>query len=422
MKTIILIVVVSVSLIFSCQKKYDLPPAQAVPEGAALSIKQLKTRLTNSNSLYRFSTGDSSVYFTVTMDETSGNIYKQVFVCDDAGDAMVLKLLSSGGLYQGDRIRVNLNAVWLVCANNQVSLDSIDLEKSVVKISTGTRKLPKSISMLDLQSNLSFRDGGNLQSQLVQISTVEFNAADRGKSLANYIGKSSLEYEFGTCYGFKIGLRTSGLARFASKNIPQGAGSIIGVLQEYNNAYTLVLRDYSEMTMSETPCGPPDTTATKNYLFKNFEDQSITSGDWQLQNVVGVTTWSISNFGQSSYYARIYNKTNTVYEACEAWMISPEINLSPATDPILNFKTANSSTASPLALMVSEDYVQGAPSTGTWKELPFTIQKSSFTYCASGDVSLQAYKGKKIRLAWKYSGTAASGSIWNVDEILVKEK
>lgn len=409
-------------LFFSCEKKYDLPPATVLKEGATLSIQQLKQNLAGSNSLHHFSTGDTSIYLTITMDESSGNLYKQVYATDDQGSAILLKLLNSGGLYQGDKIRINFNGCYAVCANNMVSIDSLDLEKSVVKLSSGTKSLAKNISMTQVQKDLFFKDAGNLQAQLVTISNVEFNAADRGKTLANVIGKSSYEYELGECYGFKISVRTSGLARFAGKAVPSGSGQITGILQQYNNDYTLLLRDYAEMAMNQAACGPPDTAVTKKYLYKDFDDQDLLSGGWQSKNVLGQTTWTISNYAQSSYYARIYNKSNNVYEACEAWLISPEVDLQSAIAPVLSFQTANSSTISPLSLMISENYVLGNPSSATWQEISFPIQKSSFTYFPTGDLSLNNYKGKKIHVAWKYTGTASSGSIWNVDVILVKEK
>src|SRR5690606_14835814 len=124
----------------------------------------------------------------------------------------------------------------------------------------------------------------------------------------------------------------------------------------------------------------------------------------------------------SSYYARIYNKTGTIYEACESWLISPEIDLTLATDPLLHFFTANSSTASPLSLMLSENYQEGSPESAEWMEFPFKFQKSSFTFFASGDISLTEYKGKKIKIAYKYSGTSSTGSVWNVENITVREK
>lgn len=413
---------IATTLVFSaCHNHFDQPPLKALDDGAAITVTQLRNKLHGDNSLYHFTEGDSSIYLTVTMDEAQGNLYKQVYAADKDGRGILLKLLTSGGLYTGDAIRINLNNTWLVCANNMVTLDSLDLAKHVVKLSSGHLLQPIVKTVEEIMAKVNYADAGNLQSSLVMLSDVEFDASSQGLTLANAIGKSSLEHPLGKCGGKKIYLRTSGLASFAGKVVPSGHGSISGIIQQYNSEFTLVLRNYSEIQMQGSNCGPPDTTKTGYLLYKDFDDKNLSSGGWINAAVTGTTSWAVSNIGQSSYYARIYNKTNSVYEACEAWLISPEVNLSAASAPALSFLTANSSTASPLSLMISENYQSGMPATATWTELNFTIQKNSFTYCPSGEIDLSAYKNKKIRLAFKYSGTNSTGSIWDVDKIQIKE-
>src|SRR4051812_34270195 len=91
--------------IVACHKKYDQPQLKTLNESAKLGIAELKGRVPLSNSHYHFAGGDTNLYCTVTMDENSGNLYKQVYVKDDNGIAMQLNLLNSGGLFSGDRVR-----------------------------------------------------------------------------------------------------------------------------------------------------------------------------------------------------------------------------------------------------------------------------------------------------------------------------
>src|SRR5690606_5199133 len=107
----------------ACEKKYDSPPLKKINESARLKIADLKARCPMSNSVFKFGMGDTNLYCTVTMDEVSGNIYKQVFVNDDAGNALMIKLVNSGGLNMGDNIRINLNGALCVSANNMIYLD-----------------------------------------------------------------------------------------------------------------------------------------------------------------------------------------------------------------------------------------------------------------------------------------------------------
>ncbi|MDI1353294.1 MAG: DUF5689 domain-containing protein [bacterium] len=406
-----------------CKKKFDNPPYLPVNDGAQLSIQQLRERSNGANSIYRFGGGDTNLYCTVSMDESSGNIYKQVFVRDDAGTAMQVRLVNSGGLFVGDRIRINLNNAWLVCANSMLYLDSLDLEKSVVKLSSGSNITPLVTSIPKILSySSSPQSAGSLQSQLIELNSVEFAYAARGKSFANAIGKTALEYVLTDCSNKQITVRTSGMANFASKLTPLGNGKLIAVVQQYNSELSLIIRNYNELQMNATPCITAPTFTGSSYASKDFNDNSISSGGWTTAVVTGTSNWTSSNLGQSNYYARIYNKTSSVYDACESWLISPELDLSLAVNPILTFSSANSSSVSPFSVMVSTNYSSGSPTLATWTELQFTRPAGNFTFTNSGDLSLIDYKSSKLRIAFKYGGTNTTGSIWEVDNIVVREK
>src|SRR5688500_18858836 len=96
----------------NCKKAFDEPSLKIMNEGANLTIAALKARTNGFNGYYKFGGGDTNLFCTVTMDESSGNIYKQVFVRDDEGSAIQLRLVTPGGLFTGDRIRVNLNSLY----------------------------------------------------------------------------------------------------------------------------------------------------------------------------------------------------------------------------------------------------------------------------------------------------------------------
>src|ERR1041385_6004927 len=103
----------------SCKKKFDLPAKQDIPVSGYITIDSIYKKFINyypmagpsPAKLFRFST-DINLECTVTADETSGNIYKTVYV-EDATGGLQIKLMASGGLYAGDKIRINLNGVVL---------------------------------------------------------------------------------------------------------------------------------------------------------------------------------------------------------------------------------------------------------------------------------------------------------------------
>src|SRR4051812_46009412 len=116
----IIILLISLVIFNFCKKKFDAPPFAPASDGAHLSIAQLKARIADTMSAYKFGVGDTNLYCTVTCDETSGNLFRLVYVRDEGGDALRLNLVDNGGLFTGDRIRVNLNNLMMVNSNNVI--------------------------------------------------------------------------------------------------------------------------------------------------------------------------------------------------------------------------------------------------------------------------------------------------------------
>ena len=142
MKHIILYIAlffVAITVSISCKKEFDNPPVKQIGTGSFINIAGVKAKY-RPNINYTFK-GDSNLYCVVTADETSGNLYKDIYVKDATG-ALHVKLVSSGGLFVGDSIRINLKGVILSEYNKLIQLDSVDTEKSIVKLASGYNPNP----------------------------------------------------------------------------------------------------------------------------------------------------------------------------------------------------------------------------------------------------------------------------------------
>jgi hypothetical protein len=401
----------------ACKKKFEIPaePSPLVSTGK-IKIDAIKNIYAAYYSFsvtpkptkgYKF-TSDVSLYCMVTADESSGNIYKSVFVRDSIG-AIKLNFINAGGLAVGDSIQINLNGVVLNDYGKQIQLDSINLEKSVRKISSGNTVIPTKVTLQQLTSNLS-----KWESRLIRLDSVEFDLGSKGQPYADAINKVSIERNLITT-GSPIVVRSSGYANFASVPVPCGKGSIIVVAGQYNGAIQLTIRDVKEVAFAGGNCP---------LLLKNFSD-NITSGGWTTayptgtMNPTGNIVWTIGTFGGRSYA----NITNFVSgnKQCESWLISPSLNLSATNNPILSFITAKNNFAGPLIqALVSTNYVAGSnPNTATWTSLVATLSTGNFTWTNSGNISLNAYKASNVTIGFKYTGTTSSGSNWEIDDIAI---
>ncbi len=147
-------------------------------------------------------------------------------------------------------------------------------------------------------------------------------------------------------------------------------------------------------------------------------------GKFTTQSVSGDQVWVFD----SHKYVTITGYVATVNNANEDWLISPEIDLSKITAAKLSFSHVARYFADPkteATVWVSSNYVSGLPATATWTQLQtktFTDPGSWPTVLpTSGEISLTAYAGKKIKIAFKYVSTATKAGTWELNNFLVSE-
>ena len=123
-----LVIVLAVFFLLGCKREYENPPTSSIPVGEIITIADIKAL----GYPHKF-VGDSSLYAVVSMDEASGNLYKNIFVQDGTG-AINVRLFSSGSLLEGDSIRIYLRNTVVGQYTGMVQLDSVDTDLNVIKI------------------------------------------------------------------------------------------------------------------------------------------------------------------------------------------------------------------------------------------------------------------------------------------------
>ncbi|MGD9874294.1 MAG: hypothetical protein AB7T27_08475 [Kiritimatiellia bacterium] len=201
------------------------------------------------------------------------------------------------------------------------------------------------------------------------------------------------------------------MAVFATTN---GNGTFTWALPTPDGVYTTTFYaadkdgvDSETITVTVTP---PSATITSN--FWHFEDDwqgwtnySRASGDnWSRVNFPGAesTAWKMEMNGVSS----------------DDWLISPALNLSAVTDPIITYWTKRDDSDITIQVKVSTNY----PGTGdplasaSWATLPYTTPASINVWAAHTN-SLNAYIGQEqVYIAFHYY-SANKATLWSVDQI-----
>lgn len=235
-------------LLNACVKyDFDTPDPLDIPTGETKTIAELRQMFfDNDEEAIRF-TDDISIHGVITMDGESGNIYRNAFIQDETA-AINLRLMSPGGLYQGDSVQVNLKNTRLDAFNEMLQIDSVHTGNNVVKLKTRVNIAP-----LDTDINTLLNDS-TLQGQLVRLSNVEFHPDDAGTPYADSENLLAQNKILRDCNGKEIIVRTSGYANFADSLVPTGNGTIVAVLARYNEDKQLYIRDLSEVDMEGPRC------------------------------------------------------------------------------------------------------------------------------------------------------------------------
>ncbi len=402
-KKIIIALVIGTAVI-SCQKTYEEPTVVFPEKGQTITMDSL-LGLFNGYPI-KF-TENLSMYATVTMDETDGNIYKSVYLADGT-KALNLRLLSGGGLYVGDSIRVDLKGTVLNQYNGVMQLDSVDIDKNVVKQTVNVTIEPLILTLDQLNTNL--------QSRLIKIENVQFIAPQLNKTYADDVNQESYDFIIEDASGNTALIRNSGYANFAAELIAQGSGDLVCIVGIFGSSVQLLARSYAEIDMTS-----PRFSGIQ--ILKNFDDESITSDGWMEHHVYGTDAiWETSSSGGAATdYAKISNYVDGVKYDTENWLISPSIDLSSISSPLLSFNNAYNYTGPILELLISTDYdgTSNPTQQGTWTNVSFTLAPGGWVWANSGSIDLTSYVGTNVHFAFKYTGTTSDGSTWEIDDIKI---
>ncbi|MGP6087884.1 ExeM/NucH family extracellular endonuclease [Antarctobacter jejuensis] len=163
------------------------------------------------------------------------------------------------------------------------------------------------------------------------------------------------------------------------------------------------------------------------YAF-DFEAEFATA-DWQAVSVDGdaANTWYDASFSGDGF-AAVNAFGDSV--AADDWLISPEIDISGLTNPVVSFANTKNFDDTGLAdpevtFLYSTDYSgSGDPSTATWIELPYSASTGSYAETQSGEIDLSGVPAGAVHFAFRYqsSGTGGgSSSLWQIDDFSVGE-
>lgn len=411
------------TLLMGCKKEFDSPPERTLGVGDVYTLGELRT-LFNANGAVPIRWADStarSVYAVVTADEVSGNLYKNVYIQDATG-AMVMRLINSGGLYQGDSIRIYLPGTVLSNYAGMLQLDSVDVDNNIVKQSTLVNIEPQVVTMAQINPTI--------QGKLIRLNDVQFVVSDTNKTYANAVTQATENRILEDCSGGEVTVRNSGYANFAGTPIPNGKGSFVAVVGEFNGTMQLFIRDVNEVQLFGPRCGQseclPAPSVNETFsLVQNNVDVAVEC--WLNVFTQGSRRWKgIVSGGENFCEARpaSFDVTST------SWLVSAPMQFSPGMQASFRSAISNAWQHDGLSVWISTDIdlltgpdVAAAP----WVEITGATLAGSGTptgtWVPSGNIPLDSFlsAGDNFVIGFKYTGAPSTqATAYRIDDVVVQ--
>jgi len=171
------------------------------------------------------------------------------------------------------------------------------------------------------------------------------------------------------------------------------------------------------------------TTIPVSYDFQNCSGNGLLPGGFTQYNTTGAQIWDCTSFGRDPNApagtaafpnsVQINGFSNGINNINKDWLISPKLDLTGTTYPLLNFWSRNAFAGDPLELKISTDYAgSGDPALATWTDLNGRFpSKGSDVWTLSSGINLSAFKQSSVYIAFVYSSTTDDGSRWTLDDI-----
>lgn len=158
-----------------------------------------------------------------------------------------------------------------------------------------------------------------------------------------------------------------------------------------------------------------------------FEESFTTSqGNFEIDNKQlpegGTFVWKhdagTPEGGNPYYYMKASAFINKAAKASESWLISPEVDLSTATNATLTFMHIINHAGD---MQTQQTLWVTETSTENWQQvtIPNYPAGNNWNEVSSGNIDLSAYAGKKIKFAFKYVSTTAAAATWEVYDVKV---
>lgn len=441
---------------FSCVKTDDftLPEADSeemLPEGEVTAVSAVKSTFNEeTEEIYTFSETNTYMEAYVVSSDEGGNFYKELVLQDQPSNptAGILLLVDDNSLFEtfnfGRKIFVKLDGLSLWENNGVLQLgkqnrgDVVAIPNSLIDEHVIRTMETAEITPLPLEISQFNKNYRNL---FIRIENVQFNRnlirenarfTFAGETIDEYDGERQME---SCATGATTVLSSSTYSDFKSLLLPQGSGSVEGVLSRdfYDNFYVINVNTPEAIDFSEGRCDPdflkcgnnsipgPEVLFQENFTGITSAEKLETEG-WINVNINGGEEKFKPGTFDGDRYIRI-SAFNTNENPMEAWLVTPAINLSNSSSQVLSFEIMASYDNATILEVYATTEFSGNPLTTDWfpmdADIPVGPTSQYGKNYKTSHLDISCLEGE-VNFAFRYLGGAPDKTTtYDIDNIRV---
>ena len=434
---------ISLLVIYSCNNEIETPKLDCTQPDLKVNKKVEKVYELSGNTAKQYMYDDIIEAYVVSSDE-GGNFFKTISfqtLAKDRFPAVGFSVpIDASNTYidyrLGNKVYVKLKNQFTDLFYGGLRIGSLYVsnagDPTIGRISQNDYKnvLNASCTLIDenqLVKTVSIEEAlaDDKLNTLIELKDVEFTEAAIGRHYfeeTNNVGGST-NWNLRDKTGNQIIFRTSSYASFSDHFVPEGSGTVRGVLTKFGTDYQMMVRSEKDVVMNgkrNVPFFAEDFQTVKNNV--NF----VLPG-WS--NIVEKATklWKSMMYAGNGYAE--FNTTSTTAAENIAWLITPKINMSGYKNAVLSFRSAQhdlkvDSPLNSLEVYVSSDFDGSHVTKAKWTKLEAkfpTLSTPTRQFISSGGIDLSAYSGN-IYIAFKYIGSGKDKTLngaFMVDDVKI---
>lgn len=242
-------------------QEFDIPPGKEVQveDISNTMISTLKATHTIGADATPIAAG-TVIKGTVISDDNAGGFFKELIIQDASGGVLIrVNRADLSTIFRpGKQVFVNCEGLNIGDFNGIVQIGfpatgsdieripDTEVETHIIEGEFVGEVEPRKIQLSDINTNIL--------STLVEIQNVEFTDDLLGSSLAIPNGGGTQNRSIEDCEGEELTLRASDFADYAGAPIPDGNGTITGVLSVFGTTNQLTIRDVDDIAMNGPRC------------------------------------------------------------------------------------------------------------------------------------------------------------------------